>query len=201
MKSPGNVWNPATDGEVWLASAHESNDRHTSYVDETGGAYYATRLGVLEYLSEIDRQAKAVVLRRCRTSTERQSAPGRSVKVSGMPSGRTWRGRRTSMRSPRFWTSFRLIDRPSAANPSFFPDSNHPCTTSPTLDTLDPERNGLVQRANPWESNVILESTSVSSDPCVGYGHLSASEGAVFRRKAGGVGQHPRTNSADEQRR
>lgn len=63
MKAPGSVWNPATDEEIWVGSAHEGYDGRTEYVDETAGAYYAARLGVLEYLAERGRQAKALVLR------------------------------------------------------------------------------------------------------------------------------------------
>ncbi|MFB6119857.1 MAG: DNA repair protein NreA [Halobacteriaceae archaeon] len=63
MKSPGSVWNPDPEGEIWMASAHEGYEGRTGYVEETAGAYYAARLGVLEYLDRIDRQAKALVLR------------------------------------------------------------------------------------------------------------------------------------------
>lgn len=63
MKSPGSIWNPDEDGDVWLMAANEGFEGRTQYVDETSGAYYAARLGVLEYLNDIDRQAKALVLR------------------------------------------------------------------------------------------------------------------------------------------
>jgi hypothetical protein len=63
MKSPGSVWNPDPAGETWLASAHEGYEGRTGYVDETAGAYYAARLGVLEHLAERGRQAKCLVLR------------------------------------------------------------------------------------------------------------------------------------------
>jgi hypothetical protein len=63
MKRPGSVWNPAPGGRVGLSSAHEGAEGRTSYVDETAGAYYAARLGVLEYLAERGRQATALVLR------------------------------------------------------------------------------------------------------------------------------------------
>ena len=63
MKSPGSVWNPTANGEMWLQSAHEGFEGRTQYVEETSGAYYASRLGVLEHLVEHDRQAKALVLR------------------------------------------------------------------------------------------------------------------------------------------
>ncbi len=63
MKSPGSVWNPNANGSVWLQSAHEGYEGRTQYVEETSGAYYAARLGVLEYLTDRGRQAKALVLR------------------------------------------------------------------------------------------------------------------------------------------
>jgi hypothetical protein len=62
MKAPGSVWNPEG-GETWLASASEGYGGRTGYVEETAGAYYAARLGVLEALAERDRQAKCLVLR------------------------------------------------------------------------------------------------------------------------------------------
>lgn len=63
MKSPGSVWNPNAGGDVWLQSAHEGYEGRTQYVDETSGAYYASRLGVLEQLADRGRQAKCLVLR------------------------------------------------------------------------------------------------------------------------------------------
>ena len=63
MKAPGSVWNPAPEGDIWLASAHEGFEGRTGYVEETAGAYYAARLAVLEYLDGIGRQAKCLVLR------------------------------------------------------------------------------------------------------------------------------------------
>jgi hypothetical protein len=63
MKAPGSIWNPSGSGEVYMSSASEGYEGRTGYVEETAGAYYAARLGVLEYLSEIGRQAKALVLR------------------------------------------------------------------------------------------------------------------------------------------
>jgi len=63
MKAPGSIWNPDPEAGTYLASAHEKFEGRTGYVDETAGAYYAARLGVLEHLSEIGRQAKALVLR------------------------------------------------------------------------------------------------------------------------------------------
>lgn len=63
MKSPGSIWNPDREGNTWIASAHEGYSGRSSYVEETAGAYYAARLGVLEYLDSIDRQAKCLVIR------------------------------------------------------------------------------------------------------------------------------------------
>jgi len=63
MKAPGSIWNPEPAGDVYVASAHEGYEGRTGYVDETAGAYYASRLGVLEHLEARGRQAKALVLR------------------------------------------------------------------------------------------------------------------------------------------
>jgi len=63
MKAPGSIWNPAPEGDVWMGAAHEGYGGRTGYVEETAGAYYASRLGVLEHLADIGRQAKCLVLR------------------------------------------------------------------------------------------------------------------------------------------
>jgi hypothetical protein len=63
MKAPGSVWNPDPDAGMWLAADNEGFEGRTGYVDETAGAYHASRLGVLEHLDERGRQAKALVLR------------------------------------------------------------------------------------------------------------------------------------------
>jgi hypothetical protein len=63
MKAPGSIWNPDPSAGVYLGSAHEGFDGRTGYVEETAGAYYAARLGVLEHFSDIGRQGKALVLR------------------------------------------------------------------------------------------------------------------------------------------
>ena len=63
MKSPGSIWNPDPEAGVYLAAASEGREGRTGYVEETAGAYYAARLGVLEHLDERDRQAKALVVR------------------------------------------------------------------------------------------------------------------------------------------
>jgi hypothetical protein len=63
MKAPGSVWNPDPQSGVWISSDREGFEGRTSYVDETAGAYYASRLAVLEHLDRIGRQAKELVLR------------------------------------------------------------------------------------------------------------------------------------------
>jgi hypothetical protein len=62
MKAPESVWNPVAES-YYLASAHEGVEGRSGYVEETAGAYYASRLGVLEELQERGRQAKCLVLR------------------------------------------------------------------------------------------------------------------------------------------
>jgi hypothetical protein len=63
MKAPGSVWNPDPGAGTYLAAAREGYEGRTGYVEETAGAYYAARLGVLEHLADRGRQAKALVLR------------------------------------------------------------------------------------------------------------------------------------------
>ncbi len=63
MKAPGSVWNPDPEAGMWLAADREGYDGRTGYVDETAGAYYATRLAVLDHLADRGRQAKVLVLR------------------------------------------------------------------------------------------------------------------------------------------
>ena len=63
MKAPGSVWNPDPEAGVWLAADREGREGRTGYVEETAGAYHASRLGVLEHLQSRDRQAKVLVLR------------------------------------------------------------------------------------------------------------------------------------------
>jgi hypothetical protein len=63
MKAPGSVWNQDPTGDVWMAAAHEGFEGRTTYVEETAGAYYAARLGLLEHLEDVGRQAKCLVLR------------------------------------------------------------------------------------------------------------------------------------------
>ncbi len=63
MKAPGSIWNPDSGGEYYLAAASEGYEGRTGYVEETAGAYYASRLAVLEELVDRDRQATCLVLR------------------------------------------------------------------------------------------------------------------------------------------
>ncbi len=63
MKAPGSVWNPDPVAGVYLAAASEGREGRTGYVEETAGAYYAARLGVLEHLHDRGRQAKVLVCR------------------------------------------------------------------------------------------------------------------------------------------
>jgi hypothetical protein len=63
LKAPGSIWNPNPDGNYYLAADYETYEGRTGYVDETAGAYHASRLAVLEHLEDIDRQATCLVLR------------------------------------------------------------------------------------------------------------------------------------------
>jgi hypothetical protein len=63
MKAPGSVWNPDPNAGMYLAADGEGYEGRTGYVEETAGAYHASRLGVLEHLRDRGRQAKALVLR------------------------------------------------------------------------------------------------------------------------------------------
>jgi hypothetical protein len=72
LKAPGSVWNPEPDGAYYMAADSESYGGRTGYVDETAGAYYASRLGVLEHLASVGRQATCLVVRH---ATEEYWAP------------------------------------------------------------------------------------------------------------------------------
>jgi hypothetical protein len=63
LKAPGSIWNPDPEGSYYMAADNESYEGRSEYVDETSGAYYASRLAVLEHLEEIDRQATCLVIR------------------------------------------------------------------------------------------------------------------------------------------
>ncbi len=70
IKGSGSVWNPGS--RPFVNSNYENFDGRTSYAEETAGAYYATRLGLAEYMNNINRQAKALVIREV---TDRYWAP------------------------------------------------------------------------------------------------------------------------------
>ena len=63
LKAPGSIWNPEPGGSYYLAADSEGYGGRTAYADETSGAYYAARLGVLEHLESLDRQATCLVIR------------------------------------------------------------------------------------------------------------------------------------------
>ncbi|PSQ46467.1 hypothetical protein BRD19_12220, partial [Halobacteriales archaeon SW_7_65_23] len=63
LKAPGSIWNPDPGGDYYLAADRESFEGRTGYVDETAGAYHASRLAVLERLADVDRQATCLVIR------------------------------------------------------------------------------------------------------------------------------------------
>jgi hypothetical protein len=63
LKAPGSIWNPDPEGQMYMAADSEGYEGRMGYVEETSGAYYAARLGVLEALAERDRQAKVFVIR------------------------------------------------------------------------------------------------------------------------------------------
>jgi hypothetical protein len=63
LKAPGSIWNPDPNGQLYMAADSEGFEGRTAYVDETSGAYYASRLGVLEELADRGRQAKVFVIR------------------------------------------------------------------------------------------------------------------------------------------
>lgn len=61
IKGAGSVWNPGD--KAYIAQNYEGFDGRTQYAKDTAGAYYAARLGVLEYLRSINRQAKVLIVR------------------------------------------------------------------------------------------------------------------------------------------
>lgn len=63
IKAPGSVWNPEPAGTIHIGTDYEGYEGRSAYVEETAGAYHASRLGVLEHLQDRDRQAKALVIR------------------------------------------------------------------------------------------------------------------------------------------
>ena len=61
LKRPGSVWNAAAN--TYIAQNYEPYSGRKSYAEETAGAFYATRLGIMEHLRSRKRQAKALVIR------------------------------------------------------------------------------------------------------------------------------------------
>lgn len=61
MKRSGSVWNAAKN--TYIAQNYEPFSGRTEYADETAGAFYATRLGLMENLHCRGKQAKVLVLR------------------------------------------------------------------------------------------------------------------------------------------
>src|SRR3989344_2012092 len=58
---PGAVWNFS--GKIEFATDHEWYDGRKNYAEKTAGGYYASRIGVLECLNRIKRQASVLVIR------------------------------------------------------------------------------------------------------------------------------------------
>ncbi len=61
IKRPNSTWNASK--RTFIAQNYEPFNGRKSYADECAGAYYAARLGALEYLNRINRQAKVLILR------------------------------------------------------------------------------------------------------------------------------------------
>ncbi len=61
IKRPNSTWNASK--RTFIAQNYEPFNGRTSYANECAGAYYAARLGALEYLDRINRQAKVLILR------------------------------------------------------------------------------------------------------------------------------------------
>ncbi|MFP4038236.1 MAG: hypothetical protein ACLFTA_00435 [Candidatus Nanohaloarchaea archaeon] len=61
LKRPNSTWNASK--RTFIAENYEPFTGRTSYADECAGAYYAARLGALEYLEKVQRQAKVLIVR------------------------------------------------------------------------------------------------------------------------------------------
>ena len=61
MYLPGSSWNPSN--EIAASTDHEDFFGRTNYASNTVGGNYAARLGILEYLSKIKKQASILVIR------------------------------------------------------------------------------------------------------------------------------------------
>ncbi len=63
VKYPGCIWNHGEKPKI--LSDFETHFGRNKYVEETAGGYYATRLGIVEYLTKIRKKAAAFVIREC----------------------------------------------------------------------------------------------------------------------------------------
>jgi len=61
LKRPNSTWNASK--RTFIAQNYEGFKGRTDYASECAGAYYAAKLGVLEYLNSIRRQSKVLILR------------------------------------------------------------------------------------------------------------------------------------------
>lgn len=61
MYLPGSSWNPGT--EIAASTDYEDFFGRTNYASNTVGGYYAARLGILEHLTKIKKQASVLVIR------------------------------------------------------------------------------------------------------------------------------------------
>lgn len=57
----GSMWNPSS--KINISRDFESNFGRTKYADSTMGGYYAARIGALEYLARVRRQASCMIMR------------------------------------------------------------------------------------------------------------------------------------------
>ena len=62
LKMPGSVWN-RNGSAPRVFTDYEGVNGMSGYAENTGGAFYAIRLGVLEYLNKINRQASVIAIR------------------------------------------------------------------------------------------------------------------------------------------
>lgn len=62
-KMPGSVWNKTQ--KLFFAIDYENFNGRKTYAENVGGAYYANRLAVAEYLEKIKKQASCLVIREC----------------------------------------------------------------------------------------------------------------------------------------
>jgi DNA repair protein NreA len=61
MYLPGSAWNP--NSEIAASTDHEDFFGRTAYASNTVGGYYAARLGIIEYLHKIKKQASVLAIR------------------------------------------------------------------------------------------------------------------------------------------